>query len=323
MKIAILDDYFDTIRTLPCFAKLTGHEVTIWNDHVEDIDALAERLRDVEALVLFRERTAVRRDLIERLPNLKLISQRGVYPHIDIDACTDGGVLVCSNLAARAPSYAAAELTFGLMLAALRRIPQQMRALQQGVWQTGVGHTARNKRFGVYGYGRIGAVVADYARAFGMQAVVFGREQSRARSQADGFMFIDDRREFFASCDVLSLHLRLTPATRGIVTTADLSAMKPSATLINTSRAGLIAPGALLYALQNGAPGAAALDVFDCEPTAVDEPLLALPNVICTPHIGFVTFDEFEIQFADVFDQIVAYQQGAPIHAVNPRVLDR
>ncbi len=319
MKVSILDDYFDTLRTLDCFRKLEGHDVTIWTDHVQDVDALAARLKDTEALVLFRERTQIRAPLIVRLPRLKLISQRSVYPHIDIDACTKTGVLVCSNLHAGTPSYAAAELTFGLVLAAMRQIPQQMASLQRGAWQIGVGYTLRGKTLGIFGYGRIGAAVAGYAKAFGMNVVVWAREKSRERATADGYPVAPDKATFFAQCDVLSLHMRLVDATRGIVTAEDLARMKPTALIVNTSRAGLLAKGALESALRAGRPGMAAVDVFEQEPVLdPDHPLLSLPNVVATPHIGYVTRDEYELQFADIFDQIVAYAAGKPINVVNP-----
>lgn len=323
MKITILDDYFDSLRALPCFAKLAGHEVTLWNDHVQDVDALAERLADTEVLVLFRERTQVRAALLERLPRLRLISQRSVYPHIDIDACTRLGIIVSSDQHAGTPSYAAAELSFALMLAAMRQIPQQMQALREGRWQSGVGHSARGKTLGIFGYGRIGRAVAGYGKAFDMNILVWSSEASRERARADGFATAPDQAEFFETCDVVSLHLRLYPNTRGIVRAGDLARMKPGSLLVNTSRAGLIEPGALVAALQAGRPGMAAVDVFDTEPlTDPADPLLTMPNVICTPHIGYVTHDEYELQFTDIFDQIVAYAAGAPINVVNPAVLE-
>ncbi|WP_116793679.1 D-2-hydroxyacid dehydrogenase family protein [Achromobacter dolens] len=322
MNITILDDYFDTLRGLPCFRKLDGHAVTVWNDHVQDVDALAERLRDTEALVLIRERTQIRAPLIARLPKLRLISQRSVYPHIDVDACTAHGVILSSNQHAGTPSYAAAELTWGLVLAGMRRIPQAVQLLKQGTWQTGMGRTLRGRRLGIYGYGRIGAEVARYGAAFGMKVLVWAREASRQRARDDGWDVAPDKQAFFETCDVLSLHMRLVPDTRGIVTAQDLARMKPSALLVNTSRAGLIEPGALAQALAAGRPGAAAVDVFESEPmTDPQHPLLQLPNAICTPHIGYVTEDEYETQFSDVFDQIVAYAAGKPIHVINPAVL--
>lgn len=322
MNITILDDYFDTLRGLPCFRKLDGHAVTVWNDHVQDVDALAERLRDTEALVLIRERTQIRAPLIARLPKLRLISQRSVYPHIDVDACTAHGVILSSNQHAGTPSYAAAELTWGLVLAGMRRIPQAVQLLKQGTWQTGMGRTLRGRTLGIYGYGRIGAEVARYGAAFGMKVLVWAREASRQRARDDGWDVAPDKQAFFETCDVLSLHMRLVPDTRGIVAAQDLARMKPSALLVNTSRAGLIEPGALAQALAAGRPGAAAVDVFESEPMIDPQhPLLQLPNAICTPHIGYVTEDEYETQFSDVFDQIVAYAAGKPIHVINPAVL--
>src|SRR5438552_1028300 len=266
MKVAVLDDYFDTLRTLPCFEKLARHEVTVFNDHVQELEPLAERLRAFEVLVLFRERTEIRAPLLERLPALRLISQRSVYPHIDIDACTRLGIIVCSSQHPGTPSYAAAELTWGLVLAAMRQIPQQMASLQAGSWQVGVGSSLRGKTLGIYGYGRIGRVVAEYGRAFGMTILVWAREPSLSRARADGHALAESRRSFFESSDALSLHLRLVEATRGIVTAADLAGVKPTALLVNTSRAGLIKPGALIAALRAGRPGLAAVDVFEQEP---------------------------------------------------------
>jgi D-3-phosphoglycerate dehydrogenase / 2-oxoglutarate reductase len=323
VKISILDDYFDTLRTLPCFHKLDGHEVRVWNDHAQDIDALAERLRDTQVLVLIRERTQIRGPLLERLDALRLISQRSVYPHIDIDACTRRGVIVSSDQHAGSPSYAAAELTFGLILAAMRRIPQQMFALRAGTWQIGVGNSLRGKTLGIYGYGRIGATVAGYGKAFGMNVLVWAREASLQRARSDGYAVAQSKRAFFESCDVISLHMRLVKETRGIVTRNDLSCMKPTALLVNTSRAPLIQPGALVDALRAGRPGMAAVDVYEEEPLRnADHPLLQMENVVCTPHIGYVTRDEYEIQFSDVFDQITAYAAGTPINVVNPEVFE-
>jgi D-3-phosphoglycerate dehydrogenase len=324
VKVSILDDYFDTLRMLRCFETLAGHDVTIWSDHVQDTDALAERLRDCEALVLIRERTEIRTPLLERLPELRLISQRSVYPHIDIETCTRLGIVVSSNMHADTPSYAAAELTWGLVLAAMRQIPQQMASLRAGEWQMGVGWTLRGKTLGIYGYGRIGTVVAGYGRAFGMNVLVWSSETSRERARADGHETAENRDAFFEACDVLSLHLRLKEATRGVITGADLARMKPTALLVNISRAGLIQPGALVSSLRAGRPGMAAVDVYDEEPLRdVDEPLLNMDNVVCTPHIGYVSRDEWELQFADVFDQINAYATGSPINVVNPEVLTR
>src|SRR4051812_32824688 len=324
MNISILDDYFDTLRTLDCFRKLDGHNVTIHNGHVQDVEALAARLKDTEALVLIRERTQMRAPLLERLPKLKLISQRSVYPHIDIEACTRLGIIVSSSQHADTPSWAAAELAWGLVLAAMRQIPQQMAALKAGQWQIGVGSTLRDKTLGIYGYGRIGSVVAGYGKAFGMKVLVWAREAALAQARRDGYAAATCKQEFFQQCDVLSLHMRLVEATRGIVTREDLSHMKPTALLVNTSRAPLIAPGALVEALRAGRPGMAAVDVYEQEPLRdTGDPLLVMDNVVCTPHIGYVSRDEYEIQFSDIFDQVVAYAAGAPTSVVNPDVLVR
>jgi D-3-phosphoglycerate dehydrogenase / 2-oxoglutarate reductase len=324
MKISILDDYFDTLRTLPCFRKLDGHEVTIWNDHVQDVDKLAERLRGAEVLVLFRERTQIRTPLLERLPKLRLISQRSVYPHIDVDACTRLGIILSSSQHAGTPSYAAAELTWGLILDSLRLIPQHVAALKAGKWQIGIGSTLRGRTLGIYGYGRIGAVVAGYARAFGMNVVVWARPQTLAKARADGYATAASKAAFFADCDIISLHMRLVPATRHIVTSADLARMKSTALLINTSRARLIEPGALVNALRAGRPGMAAVDVYEEEPLLdTNHPLLKMDNVVTTPHLGYVTRDEYELQFTDIFDQITAYAAGVPINVINPDALKR
>jgi D-3-phosphoglycerate dehydrogenase / 2-oxoglutarate reductase len=322
MKVSILDDYFDTLRTLPCFEKLAGHEVTIWNDHVEDVEQLSQRLHDTEALVLIRERTKIRTPLLERLPRLKLISQRSVYPHIDIDTCTRLGVVVSSSQHPGAPSYATAELTFGLILAAARRIPQQVQSLKAGCWQMGVGNTLRDRVLGIFGYGRIGKAVAEYGRAFGMDVLIWAREASRAKAQAEGWAVSASKQHCFETCDIISLHMRLVEATRHIVSAADLALMKPSALVVNTSRAQLIEPDALVSALRAGRPGMAAVDVYEEEPLLnTRDPLLQMDNVICTPHIGYVTREEWDLQFSDVFDQINAFEMGAPINVVNPDVL--
>ena len=322
MRVAILDDYHDTVRTLAVFKKLAQHDVWVFNDHVQDTDALAARLREVEALVLIRERTEIRTPLLECVPQLRLISQRSVYPHIDVESCTRLGIVISSNLHAGTPSYATAELTWGLILAAMREIPQQMASLKAGQWQIGVGHTLRGKTLGIYSYGRIGKVVADYGKAFGMKVLVWGREPGRERARVEGYVSASSKEAFFEQCDVISLHMRLVDATRGIVKAADLARMKATALIVNTSRAPLIEPGALVSALQAGRPGMAALDVYEEEPLLdPSHPLLKMPNVVCTPHIGYVSRDEYELQFSDIFDQIVSYAAGKPINVVNPDVL--
>jgi D-3-phosphoglycerate dehydrogenase len=324
MNVTILDDYHDTVRTLPCFAKLAGHAVSIWNDHVQDTNVLAERLESTEALVLIRERTKIRTPLLERLPSLRLISQRSVWPHIDIETCTRLGIVVSSDTHAGTPSFATAELTWALVLAAARQIPQQVAALKAGRWQTGVGTSLRGKTLGLYGWGRIARVVADYGRTFGMNVVVWAREASRERARQEGFAVAASKRTLFELCDVVSLHMRLVDATRHIVTAQDLAWMKPTALLVNTSRAGLIEPGALVAALRGGRPGFAAVDVYEEEPvTDPSHPLLTMDNVVATPHIGYVSREEYEIQFADIFEQIVSFAAGKPINVVNPDVLQR
>jgi D-3-phosphoglycerate dehydrogenase / 2-oxoglutarate reductase len=322
MKISILDDTFDTVRTLACFDLLRGHDVTVWNDHVDDVDELARRLHDTEALVLIRERTKVTAALVERLPKLRLISQRSVYPHIDVAACTRRGIVVSSNQHSDTPSYGAAELTWALVLAAMRQIPQQMASLRAGRWQMGVGSTVRGKTLGIHGYGRIGRAVAGFGRAFDMKVLVWARPEARERAVADGYEAAASREQFYESCDIVSLHMRLVDATRHSVTATDLARMKPTALLVNTSRAALIEPGALVAALQAGRPGMAAVDVYEQEPLRdPSDPLLQLPNVVCTPHIGYVTRDDYELAFTDIFEQIVAYDHGTPINVVNPEVL--
>ena len=323
MRVAILDDYFDTLRSLDCFAMLDGHEVTVWNDHVDDVGELAERLADTEVLVLIRERTRITADLLERLPQLLLISQRSVFPHIDVDACTRLGIVVSSDLHAGTPSVSTAELTWGLVLAAMRRIPQQMTSLRSGHWQESVGHTLAGRTLGLFGYGRIAEVVSGYGRAFGMPVLVWARPESRARASAAGLEVALGKQELFERSDVLSVHLRLVAETRGIVTADDLARMQSTSLFVNTSRAGLVESGALVDALRRGRPGMAAVDVFDDEPLLdADDPLLQLDNVVCTPHLGYVTRDEWELQFRDIFDQVVRFAGGVPANVVNPDVLD-
>ena len=322
MRIAILDDYQNVVRTLAAFGKLKGHDVTIFNDHTKDTDALAQRLKDVEALCLIRERTPIRAPLIERLPNLRLISQRSVYPHIDVEACTRRGIVLSSDMHPGKPSYGTAELTWGLVIAAMRRIPQEVASLKAGRWQSTVGTGLRGRTLGVFGYGRIGGVVAGYGRAFGMKVLVWGRERTLTQARADGYDVAPSKQALFEQSDVLTLHLRSTPETRGIVTRADLGRMKPAALIVNTSRAALIEPGALVAALQAGRPGLAAVDVYEEEPVlGGNHPLLEMPNAVCTPHLGYVDRDGYEAMFTAIFDQIIAYGAGEPINVVNPDAL--
>lgn len=319
MKIVIPDDYQDVVRTLDCFQKLAGHEVRIYTDTVKTIDALEERFADADALVLIRERTHITEELLARLPKLKLIAQtgRGVA-HIDMAACARRGVTVTTG---GGSPYATAELTWGLILAALRRIPQEAARLRSGLWQGSIGVGLRGRTLGVFGYGSIGAVVAGYGRAFGMQVLVWGREGSLTRARADGFAVAADKAELFAQSDVLSLHIKLSAETRDIVTAADLALMKPTALLVNTSRAGLIEPGALEAALRAGRPGLAAVDVYEEEPVLdAAHPLLALDNALCTPHLGYVERDNYETYFGEAFEQVAAFAEKT-IVLNSPEVL--
>jgi D-3-phosphoglycerate dehydrogenase / 2-oxoglutarate reductase len=320
MRIVIPDDYQDAVRHLDCFAKLAGHQVTIYNDSVKDNEILAARFQDAEALVLIRERTAITEALLAALPNLRFISQTGKgTASIDLAACTRHGVAVA--VGPGSPN-APAELTWALVLAAMRHIPQEVARMKTGQWQTTLGYSLRGRTLGIFGYGKIGSLVAGYGRAFGMHVLVWGREGSLTRARADGFATINSQTELFERADVLSLHLRLVEETRGIVTATDLARMKRSALLVNTSRAGLIEQGALEEALQAGRPGYAAIDVYEDEPVT-DHPLLHMDNVICTPHLGYVEKDCYELYFGSAFDQVFAFANGNPIDIINPQVLER
>ena len=324
MKIAILDDWFDTLRGLPCFAKLEGFDVTIFRDHVMDTEALAKRLEPFDVIVLFRDRTQITNTLIARLPNLKLISQKGAYPHVDIASCTRHDVLLCSATRHNGPSHAAAELTWALILCAMRKIPQQMNHMRLGKWQLGVGKTLFGRTLGLYGYGRIAKSVETYANAFGVKVLWWGSRSGREKALKDGKRVARSREAFFSSTDIVSIHVRLTPNTRGIIKASDFALMSRDAVFVNTSRAGLIEQGAMLAGLNAGRPGMAALDVFDIEPIHDNEdPLLCHENIICTPHIGFVTKEEFEQQFSQIFDQIIAFEHNNPVNMVNPEVWEK
>ena len=325
MKITILDDWQDTIRGLPAFKKVADHDVTVWNDHSKDVNVLADRLKDTEVLCLIRERTPIRAPLIERLPKLRMITQSGVFPHIDVEAATKRGIIISSQTGPGRPSWATAELTWGLVIAAFRRIPQEAAALKAGKWQAyTIGSGIRGKTLGIHGYGKIGAVVASYGKAFGMNVLVWGRESTLEKARKDGYTPAASREAFFADSDVVSLHLRLIPETRGIVTADDLARMKPTALIVNTSRAGLIAPGVLEAALKAGRPGMAAVDVFEDEPVVNGaHPLLAMDNVIAVPHLGYVELDSLSHMFETIFDQVVAYANGKPINVQNPEALGK
>lgn len=321
MNVTVLDDYQDVVRTFPSFARMARHEVTIYNDHVQDTESLAERLKNTDALLLIRERTAIGRELLQLLPRLRFISQSGAIPHIDLQACAEHGVTVCSRVAAVRPSYATAELAWALVLAAWRRIPQEAAHLRSGGWQSthAVGTTLRGRTLGIYGYGRIGAVVAGYGRAFGMRVMAYGRQGSLARAAADGMVLATSERQLFADSDVLSLHMALTDTTRGMVRREHLALMKPTGLIVNTSRARLIEEGALIEALRLGNPGLAAVDVFEEEPLiGASDPLLSLPNVLATPHLGYVERESLEFMFDMIFEQVEAFERGTPVNVVEP-----
>ncbi len=320
MRIGIPDDYADVVRTLPSFAKMSGHTVSIWTDALPDVDALAARFKEVEALVLLRERTPISAALVARLPRLRLITISGPCPNIDVAACTAHGVAVCA--AANRASMATPELTWGLILAAMRHIPGEVARLKGGGWQHDIGRVLHGRRLGVLGFGRIGKVVAGYGRAFGMRVLVWSRERGRAQALAEGFDVAAGPDQLFAHADVLSIHLRLTPETRACITAAELARMQPASLLVNTSRAELIEAGALVEALKAGRPGSAAVDVFEREPVmGAHDPLLALPNALCTPHLGFVALDQLEDYFSDQFERVLAFERGEPLDVINPEAL--
>lgn len=320
MNITVLDDYTDLVRTLSCVSLLGEHQLTVYTDCERNIDVLAGRLKDTDALVLLRERTRITAPLLARLPRLKMITLNGPWPHVDLDACTARGIILCSEHART--SYATAELTWGLIIAAMRHIPQQMARLKNGQWQSRAGSVLRGRTLGIYGYGRIGKQVAGYGKAFGMRVLIWSREAARAQAQSDGYEVAASRDALFEQADVLSLHVRLVPETRGMVSAADLARMKPTAVLANTSRAELIADGALADALRAGRPGAAAVDVFENEPLLnARHPLLQLDNVVATPHLGYMERDQMENYFSDQFKRVLAFADGKAYGVVNPAAL--
>jgi D-3-phosphoglycerate dehydrogenase / 2-oxoglutarate reductase len=331
MYIVILDDYQDSVRKLNCAAKLDAHPAKVYTNTVKGLGQLSVRLRDAEVLVLIRERTQLTRQLIEKLPNLKLIAQTGrVGNHIDIAACTERGIAVAEGTGS---PVAPAELTWALIMAAMRRLPQYIGNLKHGAWQQsglkassmppnfGLGSVLKGRTLGIWGYGKIGQLLAGYARAFGMRVLIWGREPSREKAVLDGHEAAASREEFFSESDVLTLHLRLNDETRGIVTASDLSLMKPTSLIVNTSRAELIEPDALVNALNRGRPGMAAVDVFENEPILQGHALLRLENCICTPHIGYVEQDSYEMYFGAAFDNVLNFIKGSPTNIVNPDAL--
>jgi D-3-phosphoglycerate dehydrogenase / 2-oxoglutarate reductase len=331
MNIVILDDYQDAVRKLHCAAKLDAYPAKVYTNTVKGIGQLSIRLKDADVIVLIRERTQLSRQVIEKLPRLKLIVQTGrIGSHVDLDACTERGIAVAEG--AGSP-IAPAELTWALIMTAMRRLPHYISHLKHGAWQQaglkaasmppnfGVGSVLKGKTLGIWSYGKIGQIIAGYGRAFGMRVLIWGREASLERAQADGFEIASSKAEFFEKSDVLSLHLRLHPETRGIVTLEDLSRMKPDALIVNTSRAELIEPEALIAALNRGRPGFAAVDVFESEPILQGHALLRLENCICTPHIGYVEQDSYEMYFGAAFDNVVSFIEGTPTNIVNPAAL--
>lgn len=331
MNIVILDDYQDAVRKLPCASKLDAYTAKVYTNTVKGTGQLSVRLKDADVVVLIRERTQISRQLIEKLPKLKMIAQTGrIGNHVDVAACTERGIVVAEGIGS---PTAPAELTWALIMAAARRIPHYTSHLKHGAWQQaglksasmppnfGLGTILQGKTLGVWSYGKIGQIVAGYGRAFGMNVLVWGSDASRARAHADGFQLADSKAAFFEQCDVLTLHIRLNDDTRGLVSLEDLSRMKPAAVLVNTSRAELIEPDALIAALNRGRPGMAAVDVFESEPILQGHALLRLENCICTPHIGYVEQDSYELYFSVAFDNVVNFIKGTPTNIVNPGAL--
>ncbi len=333
MNIIILDDYQDAVRKLSCASKLDPFSAKVYTNTVKGVGQLSVRLKDAEALVLIRERTPITRQLIDKLPKLRLISQTGkVSGHIDLEACTERGVAVAEG---GGSPVAPAELTWALIMAASRRLPQYVASLKHGAWQQsglrassmpsnfGIGHVLKGRTLGIWGYGKIGHMVAGYGKAFGMTVMVWGSEAAKHRAIGDGLQVAESREQFFETADVISLHLRLTPETRGIVTLQDLARMKPTSLMVNTSRAELLETDALITSLNRGRPGMAAVDVFESEPILQGHPLLRLENCICTPHIGYVEQDSYELYFGSAFDNIVNFARGTPTNIVNPGALQK
>lgn len=323
MKIAVIDDYQDAFKTLKCYSKLRDHEVVVYNDTERDALRLAERLKDAEAVILTQQRSRFPRAVIERLPKLRLISQTGRnVGHIDVQACTERGIVVSAGGAGN--PNPTAELTWGLILAALRHIPYEVKRLREGHWLSTLGIGVQGKTLGIYAFGRIGSIVANVGRAFGARVVCWGREGSTARAKDAGYEVAKSREAFFAEADILSLHIPLNMETRGIVTREDLKRMKPTALIVNASRAGLIADGALVDALKAGRPGMAAVDVYEDEPVlGASHPLLKMDNVVCTPHLGYVEKDTYEAYYDFVVEQILAYAAGNPVNLANPDAIGK
>jgi D-3-phosphoglycerate dehydrogenase len=323
MKIAILDDYQDAFRKQKAFGKLAGHDVVAFTDTEKDPARLAERLKDADAIVLTQQRSSFPRAVIERLPKLKLICQTGSGTgHIDVAACTEKGIAVCAAGSGR--SNSTAELTWGLILCSLRRLPFEVKQLREGRWQSTVGVEVKGKTLGIYALGKIGGIVATVGKAFGMRVVCLGREATRKRAAESGYEFAASRESFFSECDIISLHMPLNKETRGIVKKEDLLRMKPTALFVNPSRAGLVADGALVEALKAGRPGFAATDVYEEEPVpSANYPLLKMDNVVCTPHLGYVTEEGYDNFYTTIIDGLAAFAAGKPINVTNPDALKK
>ena len=323
MKVAVIDDYQDAFRKLDCYAKLKGHEVIVYHDTEKDPGRLAERLKDAEAVILTQQRSPFPRAVIGKLPKLKLISQTGRNAnHIDLAACTEKGIVVSAGGVGN--PNPTAELTWALILSSLRRIPQEVQRMKEGKWQNSVGVSVAGKTLGIYAFGKIGSLVARIGQAFGMRVVCWGREGSTAKAREAGFEIATSREAFFENADIVCLHIPLNKETRGIVTAQDLARMKPTALIVNTSRAALIAEGALVAALKQGRPGFAAVDVYEEEPVlGGNHPLLKMDNVICTPHLGYVEKGTYEAYFGAAIDHILAFAAGKPINVLNPEVLEK
>lgn len=323
MKIAILDDYQDAFRKQKAVDKLAGHEIVSFTDTVKDPVQLAERLKNFEAVVLTQQRSSFPRAVIERLPNLQVICQTGSGTgHIDVAACTEKGIAVCGAGSGR--SNSTAELTWGLILCSLRRLPFEVKQLREGKWQTTVGVEVKGKTLGIYALGKIGGIVATVGKAFGMRVVCWGRETTKQRAAEAGYEFAASRAAFFSECDVISLHMPLNKETRGIVKKEDLLLMKPTALFVNPSRSGLVADGALVEALKAGRPGFAATDVYEEEPVpSADYPLLKMDNVVCTPHLGYVTEEGYDNFYTTIVDELAAFAAGNPINVVDADALKK
>jgi D-3-phosphoglycerate dehydrogenase len=322
MKIAVIDDYQNAFKTLKCYSELRGHEVIVYTDTEKDPVRLADRLKDADVVLLTQQRSTFPRAVIERLPKLKLIGQTGrAATHVDLVACTEKGIVVSAGGSGN--PNATAQLTWGLILSALRNLPYEVRRLKEGHWQSTLGVGVNGKTLGVYAYGKIGSIVAGVGRAFGARVVCWGREGSTGRAKAAGFEVAKNREDFFAEADILSLHLPLNKDTRGIVTRDDLARMKPEALIVNASRSGLIVTGALVEALKAGRPGFAAVDVYDEEPVGANEPLIKMNNVTCTPHLGYVTRESYEEYYGIVVEDILAFAAGKPSHVLNQEVLGK